>query len=93
MIKLKKILYFIAGSIVIPFILAAFFTLVFGVNAFQRLSSFFGTVFLISYLLFPVLYKKDMPKRFPNRYVFYGVLYLGLSLLFVVLIVTIALLK
>ncbi|MCM1324716.1 MAG: hypothetical protein NC218_11395 [Acetobacter sp.] len=74
--RFKKILYFVLGDIVVPFVLGAVNALIWGNEAFDYFYKYFLFVYFVCYLLFPVLYRKNMPKRFPNKYAFYGVMYL-----------------
>jgi len=71
----KKILFFILGYIFIPRGLALTTPFLYKIVDFHTIVSYFQVAFLIIYLAFPVLYRKDMPKRFPNKYMFYALQY------------------
>ena len=75
MLYAKKILYFILGYIFIPIGLALTTSFLYKVVDFHIMVDYFQISFLIVYLAFPVLYRKDMPKRFPNKYMFYALQY------------------
>ena len=81
MTMLKKIVYFILGLIIVPFGVGLPF-LFLGSDVYEDAIEFFGGVYLIIYLLFPLLYRKKLQKFIPNRYVFYGVLYIPFIILF-----------
>lgn len=83
--RFKKIFYFILGSIVVPFVLGALNAFLWGKETFEYFYKYFSLVYLICYLLFPALYRKNMPERFPNKYAFYGVMYLVFWVLGIVL--------
>ena len=76
MLYAKKILYFLLGYIFIPIGLALTTTFLYKIIDFHIMVSYFQIAFLIVYMTFPVLYRKDMPKRFPNKYMFYALQYL-----------------
>ncbi len=78
--RLKRILYFTLGEIVIPLLMGAANALIFGNEAFEIFYGYFLLVYLLCYFLFPMFYRGEMVKRFPNRYAFWGVMYLGFEL-------------
>ena len=49
---------------------------------FKKGISFWSLIYLVAYILFPILYKNNISQRFPNKFVFYGILYLILSVVF-----------
>ena len=75
MLYAKKILFFILGFIFVPMGLALTTSFLYKIVDFHIMVEYFQTAFLIIYLAFPVLYRKDMPKRFPNKYMFYALQY------------------
>jgi len=75
MLYAKKILFFILGYIFIPAGLAFTTSFLYRMVSLNTMIYYFRAVFLIIYLAFPVLYRKDMPKRFPNKYMFYALQY------------------
>lgn len=85
MSRLKKILYFTLGEIVVPFLLGVANTFIFGNDAFNFFYGYFLLVFLLCYFLFPVFYRGKMVERFSSRYAFYGVMYLGFEVLGILL--------
>ena len=86
MIRLKKIFYFILGWLCVPVILS-FSTLL--IWNFERGISFWSLVYLVAYILFPILYKNNISQWFPNKFVFYGILYLILSVVFFMIFFTV----
>lgn len=74
--KLKKAFYFLLGFLFIPEILSELTALILNLYNSRLLVGYYALVFLIIYFAFPFLYRKDIPKHFPNRYAFYGILYL-----------------
>ena len=77
--RFRKIIYFILGWLFIPVILS--FSTLF-VFEFKKGIGFWSLVYLISYLIFPLLYRNTIPQRFSNRYIFYGIIYLVLLIIF-----------
>ena len=78
---LKKIAFFILGLIVVPLGVGLPF-LFLGSDIYEDAIEFFGGVYLIIYLLVPLLYRKKLQEFISNRYVFYGVLYIPFIVLF-----------
>lgn len=81
MLNLRKICYFIIGLIVIPFVFSLIFAF-FTASDYEDSIDFFGGMYLIVYLLFPLLYKGKLKNIITNKYVFYGLLYLPFIILF-----------
>lgn len=81
MAMLKKIAFFILGLIVVPLGVGLPF-LFLGSDIYEDAIEFFGGVYLIIYLLVPLLYHKKLQEFISNRYVFYGVLYIPFIVLF-----------
>lgn len=80
--RLKKIFYFLLGGIVIPVVLGRLLSLLLKCEEYEGVN-FFGVVYFFIYLIFPVLYGEKVKRLFPNKYVFYGVVYLPFIMLFV----------
>ena len=74
--RYKKAFLFILGFLLIPEILSKLTGLMFNLYDEQLLIGYFAFVFLFIYFSFPFLYRKDTPKRFPNKYTFYAIQYL-----------------
>lgn len=86
--RLKKVLYFILGQIMIPLVCGAINALIFGHDCFKYFHMYFSVVYIICYLLFPILYCGKIIKWFSNKYVFYIIMYLifemfGIGLCFI----------
>lgn len=73
------------GFIFIPTVLAFITFFIQDIADFDTLLYYFRAVFLIIYLSFPILYRKEMPKLVPNRYAFYALLYLIFGTLGIIL--------
>lgn len=82
MLRLKKIFYFVLGMLVVPAVLGKVVAGVVGADVFDGIN-FFGLVYFLVYLLFALLYRGKVKEMVPNRYVFYGGLYLPFIGLFV----------
>lgn len=74
--KYKKALLFILGFLFIPETLSLLAAYILGLYDEYLLMGYFALVYLLIYFTFPLLYRKDVPKRFPNRYTLFAVLYL-----------------
>lgn len=77
----KKIGYFVLGLIVVPICVGLPF-LCFDTNTYEDSINFFGGIYLLIYLLFPLLYRQNVQKILPNKYIFYILLYLPFFILF-----------
>lgn len=80
--RLKKVFLFILGIVIIPVILGKFLSWIVGCEDYQGIN-FFGLVFFLIYVIFPVLYRGKIREKIPNRYLFYVLLYLLFAALFV----------
>ena len=80
MLNLKKICYFIIGLVFIPLVFSAICAFITTFD-YEDNIDFFGGMYLIVYLLFPLLYRGKLKNIFINKYVFYGLLYLPFILL------------
>ena len=79
--KFRTLFYFILGWLSIPTILSL--TTLFVLDL-KKGMTFWNIIYLISYIIFPLLYRNNIPQKFPNKYLFYGIIYLVLSLIFYV---------
>lgn len=79
--RLKKVLYFILGQIMVPLICGVLNAAIFGHECFEYFYIYFSVVYIISYLLFPVLYGGNTAKLISNKYVFYVMVYLIFEIL------------
>ncbi len=73
--KMKKAFLFVLGICFIPLFLGNVNALIFGDDYRKVFSGYFLLVYLLIYCMFPLLYRGDAPKRFPNKYIFYAVQY------------------
>jgi len=73
--RLKKAFLFVLGLEFVPLFLGNINALIFGEEYQKVFSGYFLLVYLVVYFSFPFLYQKDTSKRFPNKYMFYAVLY------------------
>lgn len=81
MLNLKKICYFVSGLLLIPLVFSAICAFI-TASDYEDNIDFFGGMYLIVYLLFPLLYKGKLKNIITNKYVFYGLLYLPFIILF-----------
>lgn len=81
MLNLKKICYFIIGLVFIPLVFSAICAFI-TTSDYEDNIDFFGGMYLIVYLLFPLLYRGKLKNIIINKYVFYGLLYLPFIILF-----------
>lgn len=79
--RLKKILYFVLGWVIVPPVLAIITVWLFQIDAFKEIYGYFSLIYLLSYILFPLFYRGALQNKFPNKYAFYAVIYLTLCLL------------
>lgn len=82
--RLKKILYFVLGMVIVPVILGKNLSWIVGCEDYKGIN-FFGLSFFLIYVIFPFIYRGKAREKFPNRYTFYGLLYLPFVILFVIL--------
>lgn len=75
MSRLKKILYFILGWQIIPLIFASINVWIWKVDEFKTFYWYFSIVYLLCYILFPLVYRESISRKIPNRYAFYGIMY------------------
>lgn len=68
--------------VIIPVVLGEGMSFVMNCDVFDGIN-FFGLVYFLVYLLFALLYRGKVREMVPNRYVFYGGLYLPFIGLFV----------
>lgn len=80
MLNLKEICSFIAGLIVVPFVFSLIFAFL-TTSDYEDSIDFFWGMYLIVYLLFPLLYRGKLKNIIINKYVFYGLLYLPFIIL------------
>ncbi len=85
--KLKKVFYFILGLSMVPFLLSLPYAYILRADNLKEFKAYWFISYLLIYLIFPLLYQKNIKKRLPNKYAFYGILYLvffilGLMLFF-----------
>ena len=80
--KVRKIFHFILGWLSVPFVLSLFTLFVLD---FKSGISFWSLIYLIGYILFPLLYRGNVSIKFSNKYMFYGVIYFILAVILGVL--------
>lgn len=80
MLNFKKICYFITGLVFIPLVFSAICAFI-TTSDYEDNIDFFGGMYLIVYLLFPLLYRGKLKNIIINKYVFYGLLYLPFIIL------------
>lgn len=83
--RLKKILYFTLGLYFVPVCLGMVHIPFFGIENAAFFYQYFTIVYILVCLLSVFFYQKKMMEKFPNRYAFYGVMYLGFEVLGMIL--------
>jgi len=73
--RLQKAFLFVLGLCLVPLLVGNVSALVFGDDYRQVFSGYFLLVYLLVYFSFPLSYRRDVPKYFPNKYMFYAVQY------------------
>ena len=77
---MKKIISFIIGFFLIPSILGSATAYLFNQENYETYISFWGSIYLVIYILFPLLYSSKIKQRI-NKYPFFAILYIVLLLL------------
>ncbi|MCM1324859.1 MAG: hypothetical protein NC218_12155 [Acetobacter sp.] len=83
--KLKEVFYFILGGSIVPFLLSFPYAYILRADNLKEFKAYWFISYLLIYLFFPLLYQKNIKKRFPNKYTFYGILYLTFFILGLIL--------
>lgn len=81
--KLKKIIYFILGLLTIPYLIGLPLSVILQIDM-DAIVDYFGGVYLIVYVLFPLIYRQRIREYFPNKYLFFILLYLPFLILFLI---------
>jgi hypothetical protein len=73
--RMKKIILFIIGLLVIPTVIAFLTAFILKIDIFERLyiSLFFD--YMIAYILTPLLYRPRIQKHISNKYVFFALIF------------------
>lgn len=79
--KLKKILYFTLGAYLVPVCLGMIHILFLGVEDAKFFYQYFTLVYILVCLLSVFFYRGKIAEKFPNRYAFYGIMYLAFEVL------------
>lgn len=74
--KLKKAFYFMLGLNVVPFLLSIPYAYILQADNLKEFWAYWFIAYFIIYLIFPLLYKENIQKHVPNRYAFYGIIYI-----------------
>lgn len=84
---MKKIIFFIIGFFIVPMIMGGITAFVFNPQDYELYAGFWGSVYLLIYIIFPLLYRPKIKQKMskPAFYVLiYAVLFIliGLSLIY-----------
>lgn len=82
MIRFKKILYFILGFFLVPATLGMISCWLLDPANCETYVSYWGSVYLFTYLLFPFIRKIKIFQNISNKYVIFAVCYLLMVILF-----------
>ena len=74
-IDMRKIVYFITGILVVPAVFGMATSYFFGSDDYETFVGFWGSVYLLVYLLFPLIYRGKIAQKIFNRYMMYAILY------------------
>ena len=77
---MKKIIFFIIGFFVVPMIMGGITTIVFTPQDYELYVGFWGSVYLLIYIIFPLLYRKTIKQKM-SKPAFYMLIY---AVLFIV---------
>ena len=84
---MKQIMFFIIGFFIVPIIMGGITAFVFNPQDYELYAGFWGSVYLLIYIIFPLLYRPKIKQKMskPAFYVLiYAVLFIltGLSLIY-----------
>ena len=77
---MKKIIFFIIGFFVVPMIMGSITAFVFTPQDYELYVGFWGSVYLLIYILFPLLYREKIKQKM-NKMAFYALIYAVLFLI------------
>lgn len=72
---MRKIVYFIIGILVVPAVFGMATSYFFGSDDYETFVGFWGVVYLLIYLLFPLIYRGKIVQKISNRYMMYAIPY------------------
>ena len=82
----KKIVYFTTGILMIPFTLGLITSWALKSENYERYMGFWGSIYLLIYILFPVVYRSKVAEKVSNKYIMFLILYLIAAIILLLLI-------
>ncbi len=71
---MKKIIFFIIGFFIVPMIMGGITAFVFNPQDYELYAGFWGCVYLLIYIIFPLLYRPKIKQKM-NKSAFYALVY------------------
>ena len=84
--SIKKIVYFTTGILMIPFTLGLITSWALKSEDYERYVGFWGSVYILIYILFPVIYRGKVAEKISNKYIMFLVFYLIAAIILLLLI-------
>ena len=84
--SIKKIVYFTTGILMIPFTLGLITSWALKSDDYERYVGFWGSVYILIYILFPVIYRGKVAEKVSNKYIMFLVFYLIAAIILLLLI-------
>ena len=63
---MKKIMFFIIGFFIVPMIMGGITAFVFNPQDYELYAGFWGSVYLLIYIIFPLLYRPKIKQKMSN---------------------------
>lgn len=82
MINIKKIVYFTIGFLSVSFILGITTAILLKTEEYDLFAEVWGIIYLVIYLLFPIIYRGRIAEKVPNKYIIFVLLYLIAFMIF-----------
>ena len=82
MINIKKIVYFTIGFLSVSFILGITTAILLKTEEYDLFAEVWGIIYLVIYLLFPIIYRGRIAEKVPNKYIIFVLLYLIAFIIF-----------
>ena len=76
MINIKKIVYFTIGFLSVSFIFGLITAMLLKTEEYELFVEVWGIIYLLIYLLFPMIYHGKIAEKIPNKYVMFAIFYL-----------------
>lgn len=84
--SIKKIIYFTTGILIVPFTLGIVTSWLLNSDDYERYVGFWGSVYILIYILFPVIYRGKVSEKISNKYIMFLIFYLIAAIILLLLI-------